>query len=145
MGCGSSNMQAKNPSEKPKPSNSTSSWSDLRSIKAYKTSNSKSSPSTIPKPPPYSFPKTYNPDLSFQLTVKTLRGVPPFTLPGVKPRLTGRELHELIKNTTKNPEEMLLVLYGRIIRSDEVEIGKKGLSENATVYCVYKPKEKGSS
>lgn len=98
-----------------------------------------------PKPKPYSFPTTYGPETSFQLTVKTLRGVPPFTLPAVKPTLTGRELHEIIKNKSKNPEEMLLVLYGRIIKSDEVEIGKKGLAKEATVYCVYKPKNKGGN
>jgi len=27
------------------------------------------------------------------------------------------------------------------VKSDEIEIGKRGLSKEATVYCVYKPAE----
>ncbi len=99
----------------------------------------------ISNPELHTFRTDYNPELNFQLTVKTLKGGPVLTLEGVKPQLTGRELHEMIKSQTGNQTDMLLVLSGGIIMSDEVEIGKKVLSKEATVYCVYKPKERASS
>lgn len=93
--------------------------------------------------PVYTFPTVYNPEASFCLTVKDLRGGASFVFDDVKPKLTGRELCAKIQEKSGKPGEMLLVLYGRVVRSDDVEIGKRGLSKEATVYCVYKPDENG--
>jgi len=98
-------------------------------------------PSALQTANPPAYSTDYNPEATFRLTVKDLRGGAPLLFDDVKPKLKGRELHGKIKEKSGKLGEMLLVLYGRIVKSDEIEIGKRGLSKEATVYCVYKPDE----
>ena len=148
MGCGStSSSKAAFPKEKQTIPQLVTVESTQNSRKLPKSSNAPLpgrpvyvAPAPAPAPA-YIFPTDYSPEATFRLTVKDLRGGAPFLFDDVKPKLKGRELHEKIKERSGKLGEMLLVLYGRIVKSDEIEIGKRGLSKEATVYCVYKPDE----
>ena len=144
MGCGStSSSKAAVPKDKPTIPQLLTVRSAPNSQKLPESSNAPrlGGPAYVAPAPAYIFPPDYNPEATFRLTVKDLRGGAPFLFDDVKPKLKGRELHGKIKEKSGKLGEMLLVLYGRIVKSDEIEIGKRGLSKEATVYCVYKPAE----